>query len=294
VPADQALLPWRIEELQWRHYLNDIHIKGLRKWVFPHLEAKITKRPRPEDRFSDLVSFLDEIADREGNNVAVQRLVHKQADAPAELFGVTYKDLRRRAHACANRLADVGVHPGTHVALIAKNSPEWAIAFFGILATGAAVVPLDPALPPEELGRRMKEVDAAFAITDTDGFAPEDAACLDLQELVESPREAVVVPPEVLISADDVAVVAYTAGTTGQSKPVVLTHKNITSVLASVAPLFKITRRDSGLSVLPLTSTFELTCGLLLPLLRGARVTYVDVVTAETCRRPSRSPASRP
>ena len=171
---DQARLPWKIEDLHWRHYINDVHVKGLRKWVFPHLEAKLTKRPRPEDRFSDLVAFLNEIADREGGNIAVQRLVHGADGAAAELVGVSYRDLRRRAHACANRLADVGVHPGTHVALIAKNSPEWAIAFFGVLAAGASVVPLDPALSSEELGRRMKEVGAAFALVDNDGFAPED------------------------------------------------------------------------------------------------------------------------
>ncbi len=297
LPADQALLPWRVSELEWRHYLNEIHIKGLRKWVFPHLEAKLTKRPRPEDRFSDLVSFLEEIAEREGSNIAVQRLIPRGGkkdttstkndddgddDARSELYGVSYRDLRRRAHATATRLADVGVHPGARVALIAKNSPEWAIAFFGVLCCGASVVPLDPALPPSELGRRMREVKADFALTGLDVGAPEGAACLDLAEFVESPRHGdVVVAPEVLVSPDDVAVIAYTAGTTGPSKPVVLTHKNLTSVLASVAPLFKITRKDSGLSVLPLTSTFELTCGLLLPLLRGARVTYVDDVTAE-------------
>lgn len=282
VPADQEKLHWRVEQLDWRTYMNEVHIKGLRKWVFPHLEAKLTKAPRPEDRFSDLVAFVDEIADREGNNVAVQRLT-KNASGESELLSVSYRDLRRRAFACASRLADVGVHPGSHVALIAKNSPEWAIAFFGILAAGASVVPLDANLPPAELGRRMKEVDADFALTDADGFAPDGAACLDLREFTEAPpTAATVVQPEVLIAADDVAVIAYTAGTTGQSKPVVLTHKNITSVLASVAPLFKISRRDSGLSVLPLTSTFELTCGLLLPLLRGARVTYVDNVTAAT------------
>ena len=299
LPADQARLTWKVGEIEWRHYLNEVHIKGLRKWVFPHLEAKLTKRPRPEDRFADLVSFLEEIAEREGNNIAVQRLVPVPGFAPgagqasqdgkanvdganAELYGVSYRDLRRRAHATATRLADVGVHPGARVALIAKNSPEWAIAFFGVLCCGASVVPLDPSLSPAELGRRMKEVEADFALAGVDVVAPEGAACLDLLEFVESPRHSdVVVAPEVLISPDDVAVIAYTAGTTGPSKPVVLTHKNLTSVLASVAPLFKITRKDSGLSVLPLTSTFELTCGLLLPLLRGARVTYVDEPTAD-------------
>ncbi len=290
VPADRAKLPWDVEGLDWRHYLNDVHIKGLKKWVFPHLEAKLTKRTRAEDRFSDLVSFLDEVAEREGSSIAVQRIVDAPGDRDesgqrakkGELYGVSYRDLRHRAWACAARLADVGVHPGTRVAIVAKNSPEWAIAFFGILATGGSVVPLDPSLSVEELGARMAEVGASFALVGDDAHAPENAACLDLSELTEAPRSSEdQEPPEVLISADDVAVIAYTGGTTGQSKPVVLTHKNLTSVLASVAPLFKIGRSDSGLSVLPLTSTFELTCGLLLPLLRGARVTYVDDVTAD-------------
>lgn len=286
VDGDRARLLWQPEKVDWRDYWIDVHIKGLRKWVFPHLEAKLMKRPRAEDRFSDLVSFLEEVADREGNSVAVQRLVKgppgKEHDGQHAL-GVTYRDLRRRAHACASRLADLGVHPGDRVALIAKNSPEWAIAFFGILATGAAAVPLDPTLSDEELGRRMKQVGATMALLGEGAPSPVEAACLDLIELCDAPPPGdVVEPPEVLIAPDDTALIAYTAGTTGAQKPVVLTHKNVTAVLASVAPLFKISRRDSGLSVLPLFHTFELTCGLLLPMLRGARVTYVDDVTAES------------
>ncbi|OGQ25081.1 MAG: hypothetical protein A2138_21660, partial [Deltaproteobacteria bacterium RBG_16_71_12] len=284
VPADRQRLRFEPHLIDWREYWNDTHIRGLRKWVFPHLEAKLLKRPRAEDRFGDLVSFLEEVAEREGQAVAVQRLLHVETKGESKpvLAAVTYKDLRRRAHACAGRLADVGVHPGAKVALIGKNSPEWAIAFFGVLCAGGTVVPLDPALDAAELGRRMKQVDASFALLDDDAHTPEEAACLDLKELVEGPPvDEAVEPPEVLIAADDVAVVAYTAGTTGASKPVVLTHKNITAVLASVAPLFKLSKRDSGLSVLPLFHTFELTCGLLLPMLRGARVTYVDAVTTE-------------
>lgn len=281
VESDRALLRWNPDQTDWRDYWIDVHVKGLRKWVFPHLEAKLMKRPRAEDRFSDLLSLLDEVAEREGNHIAVQRLV--PSPGGSELEGVTYRDLRRRAHACSSRLADIGVHPGAHVALIAKNSPEWAIAFFGILGAGAAVVPLDPALDADELGRRMRQADASIAILASGVNAPVDAACLDLDELCEAPAGEVQ-PPEVLVRADDVAIIALASATAaaGAQKPVVLTHKNVTAVLASVAPLFKISNRDSGLSVLPLFHTFELTCGLLLPMLRGARVTYVDDVTAKS------------
>ncbi len=283
VEADRTKLRFEPHLIDWREYWNDTHIRGLRKWVFPHLEAKLMKRPRAEDRFSDLVSFLDEVAEREGQSIAVQRLLHVETKGESKpvLAAVTYRELRRRAHACASRLADVGVHPGARVAIVGTNSPEWAIAFFGVLCAGATAVPLDPALDAAELGRRMRQVGASFALLDDDAHTPDEAACLDLKELVEAPpADEAVEPPEVLVAPDDVAVVAYTAGTTGASKPVVLTHKNITAVLASVAPLFKLSRRDSGLSVLPLFHTFELTCGLLLPMLRGARVTYVDEVTA--------------
>lgn len=280
VEADRTKLMWAPHEIDWRDYWNEVHVKGLRKWVFPHLEAKLMKRPRAEDRFSDLLSLLDEVAEREGNHIALQRIVTRP-DGSEELEGVSYRDLRRRALACASRLADIGVHPGARIALVAKNSPEWAIAFFGILATGASVIPLDPKLDGVELGRRMAQTGASIVIVADGVEAPVNAACLDLAELTETPAVDVD-PPEVLVRADDVAVIAYTAGTTGAHKPVVLTHKNMTAVLASVAPLFKITSRDSGLSVLPLFHTFELTCGLLLPMLRGARVTYVDDVTTES------------
>jgi long-chain acyl-CoA synthetase len=278
--VDQEKLAYRPSELAWREYLLEVHIPGLRKWVFPHLEARLFKRPRAEERFSDLLALLDEVATREGNRVALQRLVGEGNDV--ELLPVSYRDLRRRAHACAARLADVGVHPGDRVALVAKNGPEWGIAFFGVLAAGASVVPLDAGLSGDELGRRIERVGARFALMDESAEAPANAACLDLVEFVEAPPPGKsVTPPEVWISPDDVALIPFTGGTVGAAKPVVLTHKNITTVLASVAPLFKLTRRDSGLSVLPLHQTFELTCGLLVPLLRGAHVTYVDEVSAK-------------
>ena len=280
-PEDQERLPFIPQELDWRSYWHEVHIPGLRKWVFPHLEARLFKRPRAEERFSDLVSLLDEVSDREGSRVALQRLENGSEESRV-LDGVTYRDLKSRAYACASRLADVGVHPGDRVGLVAQNSPEWAIAFFGILCAGASVVPLDPKLDSGEQSSRLEKLGVEFALLGNRVAEVERAACLDLHEFVSEPvSQGAITAPEVLISPDDVAMIPFTAGTMGDAKPVVLTHKNLTAVLASVAPLFKITRRDSGLSVMPLHQTFELACGLLLPLLRGAKVTYVDDCTTE-------------
>ena len=83
----------------------------------------------------------------------------------------------------------------------------------------------------------------------------------------------------------DVASLIYTSGTTGEPKGVMLTHANFTSLVAALAPIFPLSRGDRVLSVLPLHHTFEFTCGLLLPLSRGARVVYLDELTGDRIAR---------
>jgi len=281
VDVDKDKVPFVPEELDWRTYWCDVHIGGLKKWVFPHIEARLARRPRAEERFTDLVAFVDEVCAREGSRIALQRLLVDETGA-SRIEPMTYKELHRASRACAARLADAGIRPGTRVAIVAKNDPRFAVAFFGVLQAGATAVAIDPSLASDEVARRMKKVGADTALLDASVDEVDGMACLDLVEFTEIPdARAVVVPPEVLIAADDTALVAWTSGASGAPKPVALTHKNLTTVLASVAPLFKLTKRDSGLSVLPLFTSFELTCGLLLPMLRGARVTYVDDATTE-------------
>ena len=88
-------------------------------------------------------------------------------------------------------------------------------------------------------------------------------------------------PPDVTVEPHDVASLIYTSGTTGTPKGVMLTHANFTSLVAALAPIFPLTRGDAVLSVLPLHHTFEFTCGMLLPLSRGARIVYVNELTGE-------------
>jgi long-chain acyl-CoA synthetase len=83
------------------------------------------------------------------------------------------------------------------------------------------------------------------------------------------------------VQADDVAALIYTSGTTGSPKGVELSHANLSALVAALAPLFPLGKGDRVLSVLPLHHTFELTCGMLLPLSRGARIVYLDELNAE-------------
>src|SRR5208337_1590931 len=87
--------------------------------------------------------------------------------------------------------------------------------------------------------------------------------------------------PPVDIARGDVASLICASGATGRPKGVMLTHANFTSLVAALAPIFPLSRGDAVLSVMPLHHTFEFTCGLLLPLTRGARVVYVDELSGD-------------
>jgi long-chain acyl-CoA synthetase len=103
---------------------------------------------------------------------------------------------------------------------------------------------------------------------------------LDVHAVAE--EDDALAAPAVDVEPGDVASLIYTSGTTGRPKGVMLTHANFTSLVAALAPIFPLSRGDAVLSVLPLHHTFEFTCGLLLPLSRGARVVYLDELTGDS------------
>src|SRR6185436_12032084 len=83
------------------------------------------------------------------------------------------------------------------------------------------------------------------------------------------------------IKSDDVASLIFTSGTTGKPKGVMLSHRNLTSMVARLAEVFELSVKDGLLSVLPLHHTFEFSTGLLLPLSHGAQISYLPELTGD-------------
>src|SRR6185295_18495125 len=79
--------------------------------------------------------------------------------------------------------------------------------------------------------------------------------------------------------AQSVASLIFTSGTTGQPKGVMLSHRNLTSMVSMLSSVFDMSTRDGVLSVLPLHHTFEFSTGFLTPLSRGAQITYLPELT---------------
>ncbi|HTA87965.1 MAG TPA: AMP-binding protein [Polyangiaceae bacterium] len=275
--AEQALVDWSPESIDWRSWFLDVHVPGLERWVFPQIEERLRRPKKAPERHETLPALLDEMAERFELGVALQRT---EKDGLSRL---SFGEWREHSAACAARLIEAGVRPGDRVLLAAQNHPAWSIAFFGILKAGATVVPLDPNIDLHAAqnlqaasGARVFIADAQVKERLGDGLSSAVRFC-DLLAMAENGSIGL----GVSVEPDDVAVLIYTSGTTGRPKGVQLTHKNLTSLIASLAPLFPLGKGDRVLSVLPLHHTFELTCGMLLPLSRGARIVYLDELNAD-------------
>ncbi|HET9595656.1 MAG TPA: AMP-binding protein, partial [Anaeromyxobacteraceae bacterium] len=281
-PADREKLPWDPEKLDWRRYWLDVHMKGLEEWVFPGLSEEAEKKVHAPRQHRDLLELL-RAAEASHRGRTALRMTGARRDR------LTYGELAALAGRVAGFLAASGLRPGDRVLLASENRPEWAVAFFGIAAAGGVAVPVDAKLSAAELANLARSAGARAALLSEEvaervpelvagwrgGGGPAPALLGEALsgEAARAPRHA----PQ----PDDAASIIFTSGTTGTPKGVVLSHRNFTSLVARLANLFDLGPGDGLLSVLPLHHTFEFTCGLLVPLSRGAEIEYLDELTAD-------------
>jgi acyl-CoA synthetase (AMP-forming)/AMP-acid ligase II len=161
---------------------------------------------------------------------------------------VTFGELNVRCNETALRLVASGVRPGHRVALLGQNSIEYIAAFFGTLKAGGVVVPFSPAYTAREIGAQLRDSEPSAAIVDADleesfltgsggllskerliciGKRP-DASAVSLMDPHSSSSENA---PFLSLDPDNVAVIAYSSGTTGVPKGVMLSHRNLVSNL---------------------------------------------------------------
>ncbi len=287
--ADQKRLPWSPETIDWRSYWLDVHQPGVEKWSIPLLEEKLRKEKKPQRKHDNLVSMLEDLCERHGNTVAMQRLEGPKGGE--QLTRIRYSDMETRSAAVAGRLHAAGFRTGDRIALGGKNHPDWAIVYFGILRIGATAVPLDRDHDATNHLRVLRASGAKLAVLDNSIEAVENHdkpqwAHWNLHETAASASDKELESglldfPRPDIAGPQIASIIYTSGSTTDPKGVMLSHENFTAMIAALAPVFPLNHRDRLLSVLPLHETFEFTCGLLLPLSRGARIIYLDEVNGD-------------
>jgi acyl-CoA synthetase (AMP-forming)/AMP-acid ligase II len=177
---------------------------------------------------------------------------------------LTYGGLAREADRVAAFLTARGVRPGQRIALLAPNSLAHLPAAFGLLATGACLVPLAPNLTEVETARVLTDVDVNGCLswpraTGVPGAA--EYARLDTGEcegfgFAWIDREAA---PPAGLPALDPAFIRFTSGTTASSKGVVLSHAATAARVEAADAVLRLTTEDRILWVLPLAYHFAVT-----------------------------------
>ena len=195
---------------------------------------------------------------------------------------LTYRELEEASNRLAHLLFGQGVGAGECVALLLSRSVEAVVAILAVLKTGAAYLPIDPALPAARIGFMLDDAAPIAAVT-TAGLADRLDGCDVPVVDVDDPR--IDAQPSTGLPApapDDLAHIIYTSGTTGVPKGVAVTHHNVTRLFDCL---------DVGLELAPgqvWTQCHSLAFDasvweIWAPLLHGGRVV---VVPEEVARSP--------
>ncbi len=211
----------------------------------------------PRDQWPDLL-LLD---GPERVNAAVELLAH---DGTAIAGAWSYDELSERAHAIAGSLE---IEPGTRVLLHAPNTAETIAAWFGILLAGGVVVATMPLLRAGEIAKVVEKAQATHAIS-ARGLAGEIGP-LDVRVLEELPTSGSFEPVDT--AADDVAIIAFTSGTTGVPKGCMHFHRDLLATCDTFAREILDPKPDDVFSgTPPLAFTFGLGAAVLFPFRFGA------------------------
>ncbi len=217
---------------------------------------------------------------------------------------LSYQDLREQADAFAAALVGLGVRKGDRVALYLVNSPQFVIAYFGVLKAGAVVVPVSPVYSSSELAFQLGDSRASYVVcqdllyenleraeADVKGvivtgaheylptlkgvFAkkptiPEKPGVHSFQKLL---RGAPATAPKVTVVPEvDLAALPYTGGTAAQPKGVLLTHRNLMACAAQLRAFFPDLRdgEEAVAAALPLYHIYGQVAALLVGIKLGA------------------------
>ena len=246
--------------------------RGLTLGAMPH------QSPHP-DLVIPAVTLTDYVLDR----------AWSMGDKPALIDGpsgrvVTYAHLQSQVRSFAGGLVERGFKAGQVVALMLPNIPEFAVCFYGTLWAGGVVTTVNPAFTAEECRHQLADSGAVVAITipgllETVSTAAEGTSVDEI--FVVGEAEAVrpitdLFAPELAIAvardADALAVLPYSSGTTGRSKGVMLSHRNLVANAEQTISAVELREAHTYVAVLPFFHIYGLTVLMNCALRVGATV----------------------
>jgi acyl-CoA synthetase (AMP-forming)/AMP-acid ligase II len=196
-------------------------------------------------------------------------LADPESSAPAiistsPLVVVTYKALAEQIERLSGQFRGAGLKPGESVAIVLPNGLEFLVVFLALTRAGLIAALLNPASKSDEIRLYVEDSQPKAIIAEGSNVAVKEATAglnlpiwqprvdargvVELPELPATSRTSIDAP-----GPDDIALFAYTSGTTGRPKCVPLTHANVLWSSRNIAARYDLTSADCSLVVLPLS-----------------------------------------
>lgn len=180
----------------------------------------------------------------------------------------------------------IGILPEERVLIVSENRPEWIYSLYATWRRGGIAVPVDFMSGPEDIAYVIRDSEPKIALCSdqTEGnlrkaieVVGKDIEVLNFDRITLPKPQDKVVHRE----PEDIALLLYTSGTTGEPKGVMLTFRNLLSNIEGVAEAGIAAKEDSTLAILPFHHSYPLMVTVLLPLHIGATIVFLDKLTPE-------------
>ena len=251
------------------------------------------------DKFTDLKDMLNQTGEVYGDRPAY---IFK-TEEKGKFRIITHKEFRENINALGTTLIQMGLKD-KRIAVISENRYEWELSYLAVASGVGVIVPLDKALPDNELEslilrsqveaiiysskydaimntlREKKNTNLKYFISmdleeNTQGIYAEKALVEKGKKLLADGNKTYI---DAKIDAEKMGIMLFTSGTTAMSKAVMLSHKNLVTNVMDIIQRFDLTDEDRFLSFLPLHHVFECTVGFLYPISIGGSIAFCEGV----------------
>lgn len=251
---------------------------------------------------SNLADLFIKQANKNRNKVAIEYRLRRNEPYRT----ISWRHFSTQVMEISYGLIELGLKKNDKVAILSNTRYEWAECDLAILSVGGVVVPIYPTLPDEAVNyilnnaecqivivedkgqlqkirsqwENLKFVKYAIVLEDLGDLPEYDSRIISFKRLKDNGKLNFSKDPYLIqkclkeVSSDDIATIIYTSGTTGNPKGVMLTHRNILSVITVLPKFLSVNSSDKFLSFLPLSHVFERVGGFFYAISTDATICY--------------------
>ncbi len=246
-----------------------------------------------KEKIQDFRELL-QVAERGNPEHIVYKFKKDVTSKKTEYIEIKYKDFKNDIRKLSSALLNLGLE-NKKIVLVGNNRYEWCVSYLAITTGNMIVIPLDRALPDNELEKLIKRSEATAIIFENKhkelvekilGEENQIEVAInmdedentnqikDFKQLLKEEKDSNY--DEIKIDGNKMSVMLFTSGTTDEPKAVMLSQNNICSNVQSLSHYLKLYTTDTLLSFLPIHHTFECTITFLFGLYWGTTVAFCD------------------